>query len=267
MPNSFNLYAREVVAKHGKMPYAIHDLSHEVDTHKSITNYVQVPINITESFTPTEVRYFCDKSGIPYTKDAARQYLIKSEIGMDILRQRILKARDKGEFTNNTHDMVKYWSRDDKHIYLYSGIAKDEPYMSWSTQMFIAYHFTTNETCIGLESNGDKEMEVRVMKVPLDRINEFTYFTVAQAMEVLVDTDHPTFKEFYADSFGLTPDDATKHGALFVDPLYDYSGFDLPTPLLSQYNDYPYSLCYPPYPQVDDVPVGSKWCWETLKYE
>lgn len=262
----FNLYAREIIEKHGKMPYVIKDLSHDANTHRSIVEYVMVPFNITESFTEAEGRQYCKGLGLPYSKSTVSGMTCRSEAGMDILRQRMMKAYAKGEFTNNTYDMTKWWSRDGKHVYLYSGIAKDEPYMSWSCQMFIAHHFTTNKELINLESNGGKEMEVRVMKVPLDRINEFTYYTIAQAMEVLVDTDHPTFKEFYAESFGLTPDEAVEHGALFVDPFYDYPGFDFPRPLLAQWNDYPYSLAYPPYPREGEHSGGDRWCYETRTY-
>lgn len=262
-----NLYSREVVSKYGKMPYPTHNFSYDATTHKSIREYVIIPLDITQHFTDAEIRYFCNKKGIPHKKSSVGNYIGNCEPSMDILRQRIVKARDNGEFTNNTYDMVKWWSRDDKHVYLYSGIAKGEPYMSWSAQMFVAYQFATTPDYIELEGNSSKEMEVRVMKVPLDRINEFTYYTVGQCVEVLVDIDHPSFKEFYADSYGLTPEEAVAENALFVDPFYDYNEFPIPRPLLSQYNDYPYSLCYPPYPQVGDLPAGSKWSWEDAKYE
>lgn len=259
----FNLLSTEVAKKYGPDSVYCKDWLRDEDnnTPQCVRDYVFVPFPMV--YTPKERAMIEKRMGIKVYPggDPIEGCLVK----MDILRDRLLKAHSRGEFTTNARAMVEKWSRDGEHVYLFSGIAKDQPYMSWSCQLGVAYQFATVQACINLEGHKDDEMEVRVMKVPLDKIDAFTYWAVHQAGEVLVDTSHPVFKELYAESYGLTPDEAREMDAMYFDKRYDFD-FSFPKPLLRDWNRYPYNLIYPPTGIYAEEHIGEKWCMDTLSY-
>lgn len=77
---------------------------------------------------------------------------------------------------------------------------------------------------------------------------------------------HQLFRELYETSTAHTEQECVDMGYHYTDSRYDYH-FSLPIVELSKWNDYPFNLIYPPYPQPEEVPIGSQWCFETLKYK
>lgn len=245
-----NWLSTEIAAKHGPEAVYCKDWMWDKDvTPQCITDYVVIPFVMT--YTEKEARVVQKALNLKYppTSDPLGNGIVK----MDILRERVIADFKKGKFKTNARSMTEKWSKDGKHVYLFSGIAKDTPYMSWSCQLAVAYNFAVEDGCIGLEGHKKDEMEVRIMKVPLDLIDEFTYWAVHQASEVMVDIDHPTFKKLYADSYGITPAEAKALDAEYYDARYDFN-FGFPTPLLCDWNRYPYNLIYMPY----EMPSGFK---------
>ncbi|MGL5100704.1 MAG: hypothetical protein ACRC6B_11885 [Fusobacteriaceae bacterium] len=210
---------------------------------KPIRDYVQIPFIL--SYTNEELKKMSAETGIPIPTCK----ITDGHHWLSVLEQRLKKAYLGGKFQMDVAERAKHWSRDGKTIQLYSGIPKGEPYLSWTVQPCVAYAFAAPNGYTYTTDVRDKEMEVRIMTVPLDRLNEMAYWMVYYGGEVMLDVDSPTFKEFWDKSVAMDPQAfMEEYYADYVVPEYDCQYPNIPEVPLKKWNEYPYNLTYPPYP-------------------
>lgn len=167
---------------------------------------------------------------------------------------------------SNVREFAEKWSRDGECVYLYRGEDDDCPYewkTSWTFQPSAALGFIYNKVSGRMDKKPTKV--VRKLKVPLSIIDTFGIWAMPGAAEVFLDPQHINFRDLYEDVETYTEGECVDRNYHYLDRRYDFY-FDLPLVTLNKFNEYPFNLTYPAYPQREEVPLNSQWCFRTLRY-
>lgn len=198
-------------------------------------------------------------------KDFVQPFMGCWEQPEHIIRNNIFKALDNKEIIPNVSAAAVPWSRDGKTVQLYRGMTKgmdNRECMSWTLQPASAVFFYLQNRLKDPSLTTPLPKEVRVMTIPLDKLDEFCIWYAQAHYEVIVDTRSPLFKQYFKESESLDAEEARIRGYYYRDKRYGVP-CDIPTPYLSQWNEYPFNLIYPPY-TPDTTYKGGRWCYETL---